>query len=36
MLFNPKHRGKLNAVFIAVSIIVVLGMVLLYIPSLFS
>ena len=34
MLFNPKHRKAFNAVFVILSIIVILGMVLVYLPVL--
>jgi hypothetical protein len=35
MLFNPKHRKKVELVWKIVCLIVVVGMILLYVPTLF-
>jgi flagellar basal body-associated protein FliL len=36
MLFDPKHKKKLNIIWMVVCVVVILGMILLYMPALFS
>jgi hypothetical protein len=36
MLFNPNHRKKINLIWMIVSVIIILGMIVVYVPVLFT